>query len=189
MATSRRGTTNLWGFPGGKVDEGETPEQALVREIEEETGVKLDINHLERIFSEDCGPGKDGRIFHCYAYAYNKSITEEPRSVEPGILTKWVTFGDLVNGPFGEYNRNLFRKAGVNTLRDFLPKEYAHEHFESKSSKYLDVEVINVMDSYENGRWPGKEKNVHRWWKLANGKAVGWNENPGRGWSFPVAKW
>jgi len=37
-------------------------------------------------------------------------------------------------------------------------------------------------------RWPGPHKNVSFWVELANGRAVGWNENPAIGWSFPVVK-
>ena len=35
-----------WEFPGGKVDFGETPQDSVVREIFEETGVKVKLNQL-----------------------------------------------------------------------------------------------------------------------------------------------
>jgi 8-oxo-dGTP pyrophosphatase MutT (NUDIX family) len=35
----RRGDSNLWGFPGGAVELGETPQMAAIREIKEETGL------------------------------------------------------------------------------------------------------------------------------------------------------
>lgn len=47
MLASRRteppALAGYWEFPGGKVEPGETDEQALVREIREELGVAIDI--------------------------------------------------------------------------------------------------------------------------------------------------
>lgn len=72
-------------------------------------------------------------------------------------------------------------------LRDVLPAEAHDTAVYPSVANLLDVEVAEVHDGcHWAHRWPGPQQNVLNWWTLANGKRVGWNENPATGWSFPV---
>jgi len=79
----------------------------------------------------------------------------------------------------------------TEVLQDVLPQEFFSEFMETKAAKFL---YVPVTESYGWGEergslpWVGNHKNVHNWWKLQNGYAVGWNENPSVGWGFPVQK-
>lgn len=50
----RRSDNGLWGLPGGAIDPGEYPAQAVVREVREETGLKVKPERLIAILG---GPG------------------------------------------------------------------------------------------------------------------------------------
>ena len=46
----QRGDSGLWGFPGGAMELGESPQEAAVREVEEETGLKVEAGELIGIY-------------------------------------------------------------------------------------------------------------------------------------------
>jgi len=71
-------------------------------------------------------------------------------------------------------------------LADVLPDEFMQGEYEnSPAMRYAFVDVVAKYLSRDRP-WPGEHKFVTVWFVLANNKAVGWNENPSRGWSFPV---
>jgi len=61
------------------------------------------------------------------------------------------------------------------------------EYDNSRARKFADVKVVKEHDARDKV-WPGSHKNVTYWYELENGYAVGFNENPAIGWSFPVIK-
>ncbi len=53
-----------WEFPGGKMEPGETPEQALVRELQEELAVKVNVG--EKICTVEYDYPKFHLTMHCF---------------------------------------------------------------------------------------------------------------------------
>lgn len=104
LVVSRRGNQYDLGLPGGKLETDETPFDALVREVQEETGVKvLRAEHvLTRVDS----------VSKCLVWTY--MITQwqgDPTTLEPGVFVSWVHPKRLLGEAcsFREYNLNLFR--------------------------------------------------------------------------------
>jgi 8-oxo-dGTP diphosphatase len=46
---TQRQDLEYWVFPGGRIEEGETPEETAVREVKEETGIEIKIERLATV--------------------------------------------------------------------------------------------------------------------------------------------
>ena len=71
----RRGDSNRWGFPGGAIEPGETPETAAVRETKEETGLDVSIGRLIGVYTDPDITYPNGDQAQSIVIAYELQVT------------------------------------------------------------------------------------------------------------------
>ena len=111
FAVSRRNDTTQWGFPGGKVDPGESHDEAIIRETKEEIGFFVHKTDIIPIYSGLCR-GKDGHDFWVTTYLYIPTVLEDfllgNVTLEKGLTGAFATGDNLVSAafsPFSFYNK------------------------------------------------------------------------------------
>ena len=95
--------SGLWEFPGGKVENGETMESALVREIKEETNLDIMVGKL---FWQETVDYSKKRV---HLYFYRCALTKEGQQVICHEIDdfRWIRRDELNNFVFPEADKKL----------------------------------------------------------------------------------
>ena len=101
----------LWEFPGGKVEEDETPERALIRELDEELNIDVTEACLAPfVFASHTYPD-----FHLLMPTFLCRRWDGILTAQEGQTLKWVKIQDL-----GNYDMPPADEPLIAMIRDFL---------------------------------------------------------------------
>ena len=105
LSTRSKGK-NKYYIPGGKREKGETDEQTLIREIQEELNVQIKTDSIEYVgtFIAQSDGAKKGIMVKmtCYKAAYEGKITPSSEIEE----IRWLNYKDL--GIISEVDKKIF---------------------------------------------------------------------------------
>lgn len=92
-----------WAFLGGKLEKGETPEEALRREVREELGMEVEIVREIPVTNVDL---PDGQTFRLHRFVCK--IGQGPTKLVAHDELRWVTPEELRELDFLDSNKTIF---------------------------------------------------------------------------------
>lgn len=102
----------LWSIPGGMVETGERLEDAVRREVQEETNLDVQVDYLSEIFQRIM-PDGEGRIEYHYVLAdYVCRVTGgELHAGHDAAKAEWVPLSRIPDVPLTEGTRDVIERA------------------------------------------------------------------------------
>ena len=105
------GYGGFWEFPGGRLEKGETPENAVAREIAEELGVRIRVGGLLRAVNYQ------SQNLSIELLAYRASIVSGELKLTDHDEIRWVIPSELEEAEFTEPDRPVVRLMAAKSER------------------------------------------------------------------------
>ena len=99
LRSSHKPQGNTWCVPGGKLEKGETPQAAVVREVKEETGLLLaedSLTYCQKVYVRF--PERD-IVLHLFRAPLAVIPSELSIAPDEHSAYRWVTFDEAANLP------------------------------------------------------------------------------------------
>ena len=100
-----------WEFPGGKIEAGETPAQALRRELEEELGI---VAHVGREITQVLHTYQNGNSVNLHFYLVEHYDNQLQNHIFRDV--RWVKRNELPSLDFLDADKELVRKLASGEL-------------------------------------------------------------------------
>ena len=102
----------LWEFPGGKIEPGESPEEALKREIQEELGIDITIDKFL------CTTDYDYPSFHLTMHCYLCGMKSGEIELREHKSARWLTIDTLDTVEWLPADKNV-----IDSILSILPHQ------------------------------------------------------------------
>jgi ADP-ribose pyrophosphatase YjhB (NUDIX family) len=103
---ARESADGCWSLPGGWADIGLSPREVVVKEVFEETGLRVEAQHLMAIFDKKCHPHPP-QASYVYKIVLYCTLTDYPQTAQKGFDILDVGYFSIFDLPPLSTNRIL----------------------------------------------------------------------------------